>query len=36
LTFGFAFGTFERWLQNFSFVRTDSKFWSFKLGDGES
>jgi hypothetical protein len=36
LTFGFACGTFERWLQNFGFVWTDSKFQSFKLGDGES
>ncbi len=36
LTFGFAFGTLERWLLNFSFICADSKFWSFKLCDGES
>ncbi len=31
LTFSFIFGTF-----NFGFVQTDSKFWSFKLGNGKS
>jgi len=36
LTFGFAFSTFERCLQNFGFIHTDLKFWSFKLGNGES
>ncbi len=36
LTFGFDFGTFKRWLQNFGFIQTDLKFWSIKLGDGES
>ncbi len=36
LTFSFALGTFKRWLQNFGFICTDSKFWSFELGDGES
>ncbi len=36
LSCGFTFGTFQRWLQNFGFVCTDLKFWSFELGDGES
>ncbi len=36
LTFGFAFGTFGRWLQNFSFICTELKFWIFELCDGES
>jgi hypothetical protein len=35
LTFSFAFGTFERWLQNFCFVGTDSKFQSLELGNGK-
>jgi hypothetical protein len=36
LTFSFTLGTFERWLQNFGFIQTDTKFWGFKLGNGES
>ncbi len=36
LTFSFAFGAFESWLQNFVLIWTDSKFWSFELGSVES
>jgi hypothetical protein len=36
LNFAFAFVTFERWLQNFSFFWTDAKFQNFALFDGES
>ncbi len=36
LTFGFTFDIFKRWLQNFGFIHTDSKFWSSELGNGES
>ncbi len=36
LTFAFSFITFARWLQNFGFFQTDSKFQNFTLIDGES
>ncbi len=32
----FAFGTFKRWLQNFGFFRTYSKFQSYALFNGKS
>ncbi len=34
--FCFLYFLKKRWLQNFSFIWTDSKFGSFKLGNGES
>jgi hypothetical protein len=36
LTFGFAFGTFKRWLHNFGFFQTNLKFQSCELGNGKS
>ncbi len=34
--FQFCFSIYKRWLQNFGFFQTDSKFWSFKIGDDKS